>query len=486
VLRDGLEIRRSVLTRQGRLVAAAASVVALASCTPHAARRPSAAVPAQISVSQLADREVRKEVGRHSAESHSDFDMAVVEFDDQGRLWSLDQFESLKRTLVSASRRSDGIGVGIVAFAHGWKHDARVCDEVMTCFRSFLANMAAETTAAASLAGAGDRRPRMVGVYLGWRGRSVTVPVLADLSFWARKSAAERIGAGELIEVLAYLDEFARQENEAGRPTMLTVLGHSFGGTMIYAAVANTLKTRLVEALERRARVPADENVVRGFGHLVVLVNPAIEASAFAPLHDLSNEIETYSSRQTPVLVVVGSETDAANRVWFPAGRWVQTFLERTGPRSPKARLRTAIGSYDPFTTHHLEAAAAPNGEAKLPPVVECNCQLRLGELAASELRAVGDFFRTHYFPPPWAGDKGESCSTGLVLGSVRLACLPGESPTQPVWIARATDEVVHGHSGFLTRPFLDFLRYLIIGGFSSVTAPALTERTDRRHDGSP
>jgi hypothetical protein len=85
----------------------------------------------------------------------------------------------------------------------------------------------------------------------------------------------------------------------------------------------------------------------------------------------------------------------------------------------------------------------------------------------------VGDFLLTRRFPHPWADDKGgESCSTGLVLGSARLTCLPGESPRQPVWIVRATDEVVHGHSGFVTRPFLDPLRYLIIGGFSSVTTP--------------
>jgi hypothetical protein len=251
----------------------------------------------------------------------------------------------------------------------------------------------------------------------------------------------------------------------------LCIIGHSFGGTIIYTALANTLKARLVDALELQGRVPIDENVIRGFGNLVVLVNPAIEASAFAPLNDLDARFGEYSSRQTPVLVVVGSETDSANRVWFRSGRRLETCMQRTGPRSQRALLTTAIGNYEPFTTHTLDAIETPQGEAPRTKVAECKCQLPITELSPEELRTVGDFFRTRRFAPPWAGEHGrESCAEGLILGNARLTCLTGASPTQPFWKVRATGEAVHGHSGFITPSFLDFLRYLIIGGFQSTT----------------
>jgi hypothetical protein len=452
-----------------RCMAVGATVAALASCTPHAPRRLAGTEAVETSVSLLSQPAVRKEVAGHSAEIHRDFDLAFVEFDDQGRLWNLEQVDNLKRTLASAVQRAEGAGVGIIAFAHGWQHDARVCDDVVACYRSFLASLAAETAAAARLARADARPPRIVGVYLGWRGRSVTTPWVAELSFWFRKAVAKRIGAGELVEVLAYLDQFSRQENEAGRPATLSIIGHSFGGTMIYSALANPLKARLVEALEQRGRVPVDENVVRGFGNLVLLVNPAIEAAAFAPLHDLSRELEVYSSRQTPVLVVVGSETDKAARVWFRLGQKAETCMQATGPRSQRVLLTTAIGNYDPFTTHRLEAIGPSDGLAPTTHVADCNCRLPIGDLTVEELRKVGEFFRTHRFFPPWAGeDPGEACTAGVVLGSARLTCLPGVAPSQPIWSVRATGEAVSGHSGFITRPFLDLLRYLILSGFQS------------------
>jgi hypothetical protein len=213
------------------------------------------AAPIVTSVERLAEVRERAEVAAHSVEVHPDFTLTVVEFDDQGRLWSPEQVERLDRTLASEGRRTDSEGVLIVFFAHGWLHDARVCDPFVACFRAFLAEIASETAAAARVAGAGFKPPRVVGVYAGWRGRSVTEP-FAQLTFWSRKHAAERIGGGELVEVLTHLDQFVRRENAGGRFAALNVIGHSFGGTMLYTALANILKARLVEALDRRGRVP--------------------------------------------------------------------------------------------------------------------------------------------------------------------------------------------------------------------------------------
>ena len=417
-------------------------------------------------MARLSDPAVRREVARHAVEIHPDFGLAYVEFDDQGRLWNRSQVELLARTLEAEVRRSEGGGVGVIVLAHGWEHDARVCDENVACFRALLAQIAAETAEAAHLTG--SRPLRIVGVYCGWRGRSMTFPVVDALSFWARKRAAERIGAGELVEVLAYLDRFVRHENEDGRFAGLTVIGHSFGGTMVYTALANTLKARMIDAYEQRGRVPVADNVVRGFGNLVVLVNPAFEASAYAPLHDLAEAIGTFPPRQTPILVVVGSETDFSNRVWFPMGRKIDVLTQRTGPRSERPLLTTAIGWYDPFTTHRLEAIGRSGAAPPKTHVDACRCSLPVDELPPEETRQLADFLRTRRLSDADASSEaGAACAQGQALGTARLTCLPGTSPTTPVWSIRASDEVVHGHSGFFTRPFLDFLRYVMIDGFS-------------------
>src|SRR5262249_7202187 len=152
--------------------------------------------------------------------------------------------------------RESNEGVALVFFAHGWKHDASVCDSNVTCFRTFLTQIASDLVAATGNSPGHEKPPRVVGIYAGWRGRSISVPVLVALSFLARKRAAERIGAGELIEVLTRLDQFVQKQNEGGMfRSGLNVIGHSLGGTMVYGALANVLKTRVVEALSRRTVV---------------------------------------------------------------------------------------------------------------------------------------------------------------------------------------------------------------------------------------
>lgn len=456
--------------KRGSLALLIGASACAAACVAHAPWRLSTsagdAAPIVTSVERLAEVRTRAEVAAHSVEVHPDFTLAVVEFDDQGRLWSREQVERLDGTLASEGRRTDSTGVVIVFFAHGWLHDARVCDPFVACFRAFLAEIAAETAAAARVAGAGFKPPRVVGVYAGWRGRSVKEP-LAQLTFWSRKHAAERIGGGELVEVLTHLDQFVRRENAGGRFAALNVIGHSFGGTMVYTALANILKARLVEAVDRRGRVPADRNVVEGFGNLVVLVNPAFEASLYAPLQDLVEELGPSSRHQSPVLVVVSSETDGPNRLWFRLGRGINALFQRTGPRSARALLTTAVGDYEPFSTHRLEAVNASRASQRARTSA-CSCQLPVPGLSQDEAGKLAAFLTARRGGELTEGTgASQACAAGLTLGSARLVCRPGVDPSRPIWHVHAADEVVQGHSGFFTRPFLDFLRYMMIDALS-------------------
>jgi hypothetical protein len=61
---------------------------------------------------------------------------------------------------------------------------------------------------------------QVVGIYLGWRGGSVSVPFAKELTFWARKGAAPRVGHGSVTEVLSRLELIKQTKNpleKAGR-----------------------------------------------------------------------------------------------------------------------------------------------------------------------------------------------------------------------------------------------------------------------------
>jgi len=116
----------------------------------------------------------------------------------------------------------------------------------------------------------------IVGVYMGWHGRSL--PSFLDyLTFWDRKGAAQRVGTGDVVELLSRLNAIWNDANSGGHYTGLVTIGHSFGGHVTLSAVSSILRNRIVAATPQ----PGPAEVISGFGDLVVLVNPAAEAALF-------------------------------------------------------------------------------------------------------------------------------------------------------------------------------------------------------------
>ncbi|MEO8433185.1 MAG: hypothetical protein ABI592_16905 [Acidobacteriota bacterium] len=461
------------------LAARAAFLLAAAlgglSCVAHAPLR-TIATAVSTSPARLLEKAGRLEAARHCIEVHPGFTLSVVEFDDQGRLWDPAQVEALDRTLVQEARESAG-GLIVLVFAHGWKHDAGLCDQNLACVRTFLGQIAVDAAAVTRVSGGALPTKRVVGVYVGWRGRSSAVPVLREMTFWARKRVALRIGGGDLIQLLTRVDMRVKAMNADGKDrARLVIIGHSFGGTMVYRALANVLKSRMVEALLRSERDGPDSAEIEGFGDLVVLVNPAFEASLFASLHDLAVSIPAFSSRQAPVLVIIGSETDMPNRTWFPLGRMVETVFERTSGREERRAIRTAVGNYEPFFGYRLTSTMpAARSRHVLPDVLgefreSCACSLPLEPAEEEELRriahVIGRFGREDDAEAPRA------CPGVTRYGRANLACGPGTSPANPFWLVRASDDVVHGHSGFFTNASTDFLRSVVMEAVARRSRP--------------
>ncbi|HEY6931423.1 MAG TPA: hypothetical protein VJA66_17265 [Thermoanaerobaculia bacterium] len=444
---------------------AAVVILLLSACTANAPHRLTAdgkALEAQVHPGDLATEEGRLRIETSALEVHDDFQLAFLEFDDQGNLFSRAPLELLIQTLRREAARPDSPRILLLLFAHGWKNDARLCNRNVCCFRSLLSRLSADVKTVMERSKGTVGSIRTIGIFVGWRGLSATIPPFKELSFYARKRAAQSIGQGELVELLEFLDGFQKNLNERDpRRCRLVILGHSFGGAMVYSAVANVLKSRIVDARVKSV-LAGREEPIEGFGDLVVLANPAFEASLYQPIQELMSDFPSFSPRQRPVLVVLSSETDSDTRVFFKLGRSLSTLFQKTGPRSSHTMLVTTVGNYDPFVTHRatLNEMARRDQPASIRATISgCQCDLSMPPLSDESLNRILEIFQAEggaVAPPP-----PTLCPGFERMGTVDLTCMVTRPPGLPLWVVRASNDVISGHSGFFTRAVTDIIRSL-------------------------
>jgi pimeloyl-ACP methyl ester carboxylesterase len=295
--------------------------------------------------------------------------LGFIEFDDQGQLWSRDQMYAVLKSVDVQT--SDGTADYLmVVFVHGWKHNAGIEDTNVANFRGALTQLSATEIALSQKVGRPARK--VIGIYLGWRGASLTTPVIENLTFWDRKNTAHKVGHGEVTEVLDRLDLIRQKRiaRDSGSHSRLIVVGHSFGGAVVFSALEQILESRF----DHSVGTPDNPTAVQGLGNLVVLINPAFEAQLYAPLSDLSTEQRSYVRSQLPVLAILTSEADDATGIAFPIGRWFSTRFEKQRPaerNNPIANSKEiinqkqsdiyAIGHFEPYRTHSLRALQVPS-----------------------------------------------------------------------------------------------------------------------------
>jgi hypothetical protein len=176
----------------------------------------------------------------------------------------------------------------VIAFVHGWRHDAQVGDTNVADLRFYAAH------AARFLRDRCRSDPAACGmdvtaVYVGWRGARVDERGLRDrfgaalggffgelsaaATLFDRKPVSEAV-APAAISALRTLEAALRRPGPDGadRHNKLVVAGHSLGGNML----ATGFKDDLLKAVRRHRFGEAMPPVL---GDLVVLINPAAEAS---------------------------------------------------------------------------------------------------------------------------------------------------------------------------------------------------------------
>jgi hypothetical protein len=421
--------------------------------------------------------------------------LVVVEADDRGGFWMGGQPERA----LDAVRETVAKGpTAVVLFIHGWGHNASTRDQNQVCFTRTLDYLSQRLNTGVPVVAVREAQARqqvttrpdtttfaVLGIYVGWRGRGLPeAPGPASVltrawTFWSRKATAERVGRGDLRSFIDALGgiydsvQKARPPSEQERiPFNLVGVGHSFGGQVLYPAVASRLEDELQRAVgpnswralrNQQVSTPPDA-FVRGFGDLVVIVNAAMESGAYERMHRLSRQLQFHRA-QTPVLAVFSAENDWANKRLFPIGRFLSTAFHPTSEGDQRARERHALGRYAPQITHHLTLVrnepisgrdtlridrAVPNPFAQSAkgcdlPVVKPN------DVDSLEKAIKDDALNT-------------DPTAAWTINGKRLT--PITDPRQPnaalvVVQSRSTD-IIDNHNGFFRPEFVDFLvRYV-------------------------
>lgn len=417
----------------------------------------------------------------HSTERDAPFSLAFVELDDQGWLWQPAQARAALELVERTAARSNAF---VVVYMHGWHHDASCCDLNVECFKALLAKLSRQLLREAgnsrrrSTVGAPPSPDRVVGIYIGWRGRSM--PGWLDYAtFWGRKAAAERVGEGDLREFLLRLDRLHDEHRapEAGHTSLgLVTIGHSFGAQAIFRALGPRLEAELVRASlgtgylrDRIPITPARLDVpLDGVGDLVVLVNPAVKAAEFERMRRLARQLR-YPSSQSPVLLVIAAENDLVSRGWFPldriAARWSR--LGATLAPDQVALETSALGVYAAQQTHRL----APTAQVAVPSAPPdpataaasdapraCDCRWISRQSPAGDRES--DDTLTAALREDVERLRSFDFSGDVAAGGVQLAPLEdaGRIEYLPFLVSRADPQVIDGHKGIFTSAFAEFL----------------------------
>lgn len=239
------------------------------------------------------------------------------------------QLDVLKQHLSTGSNY-------VIVFIHGWRHDARIGDQNVADLRLYAAH------AARFLAQRCPIEPqycdmKVTAIYVGWRGARVDEEGLlhyfgksvggffgtlsAAATLFDRKLVSERIAPGAIsalrtLESVLAPDTSGDTIKTGSKHNKMVVAGHSLGGNML----ATGLKDDLIKLVRRHK---FGENLPPVLGNLVVLINPAAEATKWTaiqrevwdrtayhvdehtPSPEVVRESGFFPANQRPVLVSV-------------------------------------------------------------------------------------------------------------------------------------------------------------------------------------
>jgi hypothetical protein len=292
----------------------------------------------------------------------------------------------------------------ILLYIHGWKHSAAGADDDLRRFKELV-----ERINQRELASARGKPRHVVGIFIGWRGASTHVPGLEELTFWGRKRAAERISQSAILtKIIGAIDHIRCLRNQ---PDDLVVFaGHSLGAGILFNATSQLLIHNV--QMQHPSLDGGTYGIVRGVADVMVLLNPAFEASTYTALDSIRRTKEKFSYEQQPVLLVVSTENDWATKTAFPMGQRLELLTHD--------RQTTTLGNYEAYRTHRLTKGGGAG--------------------------AVSQHEQSSWYD-------------GYCQDTVCLVRQTGDrQPNNPYVVATTTREILDGHNGIWKPDFQDWL----------------------------
>ncbi len=280
-------------------------------------------------------------------QAENDYTLGFVELDDQGQFYDRGQVDALIKLLKNEKEPQY-----VTVFVHGWHHNASDNDFNVRRFKDSLKELKKNNPAY-----------KVIGIYVGWRGETLSLPLLRMVTFWDRKVVSEEVGRNALLDFLLRIESAVKPDTHSHN--RLLTIGHSLGASVLFNALHQVLLQRLIQ--------PENTAPRSGFGDLVVLINPALEAIRFATLREAANRLSHdhgFSHQQKPVLLITTSEADSTTKNTFAISRKLTTVFEKHRPLTtsqyePTSEEKalseweldnTSVGHVEQFITHRLEA----------------------------------------------------------------------------------------------------------------------------------
>jgi len=243
------------------------------------------------------------------------YKFAFIEFGDQGSALDMSQRAVALNAIRQAQRPL------LFVYIHGWMNDAVSGD---VCRFEHFIDMVSR------LPEVSQGKINVIGVYIAWRGKDLTVPGLNLLTFWNRKTAGNEIAAQN--SCLAAINELALAARDPSKQVHHCILmGHSFGGLVL----SSTISHSILDASSTGARNASPWDMAVAF-------NPADNAIGSRQLLSELDYLYKYDptrgayvgrtpgaeegavvNENRPFLVILQSENDQATGTFFPIGTTV-------------------------------------------------------------------------------------------------------------------------------------------------------------------
>jgi hypothetical protein len=269
------------------------------------------------------------------------FYKAWLEFRDAGSLWSSDQKKAILAKI--AELKKENRPLYLVAFVHGWHHNADDGGSLSDLARAkrdpvkfdyFMARQADQLRRLMEQRGSAAHA-NVLGIFVGWRGDSVTTFPFNKFTIGNRAAAADRLARNRNNDSLYItLRDINAAALDADPNARMLIAGHSLGGRVLSQMLVNEIVSGTPEPLGKNTQILALE--------------PAVGADcydrAFGPNAPAAPKAER------PTFISISSQDDTAISRIYPFG---SIFLIHDCSTKSSASGVT-IGNHDDYLTHTL------------------------------------------------------------------------------------------------------------------------------------